>query len=162
MRGVSSHFDPNGNVLMAGRFVIEADGGSRGNPGPAAYGTVVRDAADGRIVAEAAGYLGETTNNVAEYTGLVTGLQIVARLDPEALVEARLDSKLVVEQMSGRWKIKHPDMRQLALQARDAFPPTQVTYTWVPREQNKLADALVNESLDAIAVGADGVIERLY
>ena len=64
--------------------------------------------------------------------------------------------------MSGRWKIKHPDMRQLALQARDAFPPTQVTYTWVPREQNKLADALVNESLDAIAVGADGEIERLY
>ena len=64
--------------------------------------------------------------------------------------------------MSGGWKIKHPDMRQLALQARDAFPAHQVTYTWVPREQNKLADALVNESLDAIAVGSDGEIERLY
>lgn len=147
---------------MTGRYVIEADGGSRGNPGPAAYGTVVRDASDGRVIAEAAGYLGETTNNVAEYTGLVTGLQIVARLNPDARVEARLDSKLVVEQMSGRWKIKHPDMRQLALQARDAFPPTQVTYTWVPREQNKLADALVNESLDAVEFGADGAIERLY
>lgn len=162
MRRVSADPDPNGEFLMSRQYVIEADGGSRGNPGPAAYGTVVRDANDGRIVAEAAGYLGETTNNVAEYNGLVTGLQIVARLDPEAHVEARLDSKLVVEQMSGRWKIKHPDMRQLALQARDAFPAHQVTYTWVPREQNKLADALVNESLDAIAGGSDGEIERLY
>lgn len=162
MRRVPPDPCPLGVGVVTGRYVIEADGGSRGNPGPAAYGTVVRDAADGRVVAEAAGYLGETTNNVAEYTGLVEGLRIVARLDAAAVVEARLDSKLVVEQMSGRWKIKHPDMRQLALQARDAFPPSQVSYTWVPREQNKLADALVNESLDAVEFGADGEIERLY
>ena len=159
---MSADLDQVGRVVMAGHYIIEADGGSRGNPGPAAYGTVVRDGSDGRVVAEAAGYLGETTNNVAEYNGLVVGLQLVSRLDPSATIEARLDSKLVVEQMSGRWKIKHPDMRQLALQARNAFSPAQVTYTWVPREQNKLADALVNESLDAVQFGADGQIERLY
>mgnify|MGYP003434331783 FL=1 len=145
---------------MAPDYVIEADGGSRGNPGPASYGTVVREG--DRVVAEAAGYLGIATNNVAEYTGLLRGLEIVAELDPNATVQARLDSKLVVEQMSGRWKINHPDMRDLAIRARDAFTPQQVEYCWVPREQNKLADALVNESLDAVQRGADGEILRRY
>ena len=70
----------------------------------------------------------------------------------------RLDSKLIVEQMSGRWQIKHPDMRTLAKRARAVFPPGQVTYTWVPREQNKLADALVNEMIDgALARGASRI-----
>ncbi len=147
---------------ITAHYIIEADGGSRGNPGPAAYGTVVRDAQDDRVVVEAAGYLGVATNNVAEYSGLLRGLEIVSELDPTATVEARLDSKLVVEQMSGRWKIKHPDMRELAISARNAFVPQQVTYTWVPREQNKLADALVNESLDAVEFGADGEIDRRY
>lgn len=144
-----------------GDYIIEADGGSRGNPGPAAYGTVVRDS-DNRIIAEAGGYLGETTNNVAEYNGLLKGLQIIAELDPDAKIEARLDSKLVVEQMSGRWSIKHPAMRELALQARDAISPTQVTYTWVPRAQNKAADALVNEILDAVAAGNPNPILRRF
>lgn len=140
---------------------MEADGGSRGNPGPAAYGSVVRDET-GAVVAELADYLGETTNNVAEYSGLIAGLRVVRGLDPDGLVEARLDSKLVVEQMSGRWKIKHEAMRRLALEARDAFPPSQVRYTWVPREANKAADALVNESLDAVGRGAPGTIHRTY
>lgn len=145
---------------MTADFIIEADGGSRGNPGPAAYGTVVRNALTRAVIIEAAGYLGETTNNVAEYSGLLIGLQLIAELDASARVEARLDSKLVVEQMSGRWKIKHPAMRELAIAARDAFTAEQVTYTWVPRAENTAADALVNECLDAIASGRDGEVLR--
>jgi ribonuclease H / adenosylcobalamin/alpha-ribazole phosphatase len=135
------------------RFVVEADGGSRGNPGPAAYGTVVKDAESGAVLRELAEHIGTASNNVAEYRGLIAGLQAVRELDPSATVEARLDSKLVVEQLSGRWKIKHPDMRVLALRAREVLPPAQVTYTWVPREQNKHADRLANEALDAAARG---------
>lgn len=141
-------------------IILEADGGSRGNPGPAAYGTVIRDAATGELIAELAGYLGETTNNVAEYTGLLTGLEFLARDHADATVEARLDSKLVVEQMSGNWKIKKDELRAIALRARDVFPYEQVTYTWVPRAQNAAADALVNEALDAIAAGRQSTIVR--
>ena len=95
-------------------FVVEADGGSRGNPGPAAYGALVRDASTGAVIAELGGSLGTATNNVAEYNGAIAGLRYAAQLDPDACVEVRLDSKLVVEQMSGRWQIKHPNMRDLA------------------------------------------------
>jgi broad specificity phosphatase PhoE/ribonuclease HI len=135
------------------RFIVEADGGSRGNPGPAAYGAVVRDAETGQVLAERAEYIGTETNNVAEYRGLIAGLTAAREIDPDAMVEARLDSKLVVEQLSGRWKIKHPSMRPLALQARDILPVERVTYTWVPRELNKHADRLANEALDAAARG---------
>lgn len=147
-------------MTVARSFIVEADGGSRGNPGPAAYGTVVLDAATGAVLAELAEYLGEVSNNVAEYRGAIAGLEQVRALDPEASVEVRLDSKLVVEQMSGRWKIKHPDMRELALRARDVLPAQQVTYTWVPREQNRRADALVNEMIDAALEGNGSVIAR--
>jgi len=133
---------------VARRLVVEADGGSRGNPGPAAFGTVVRDATTGAIVIEIAETLGTTTNNVAEYRGLIAGLEAVHELDPVAEVEARLDSKLVVEQMSGRWKIKHENLRGLAIRARAAHPPQLISYVWVPREQNKAADRLVNAALD--------------
>jgi probable phosphoglycerate mutase len=135
------------------RFIVEADGGSRGNPGPAAYGAVVRDAETGQVLAERAEYIGTSTNNVAEYRGLIAGLTAAAEIDPEATVEARLDSTLVVEQLSGRWKIKHPSMRPLALRAREILPVDRVTYTWVPRERNKHADRLANEALDAAARG---------
>lgn len=138
---------------MSRRFVVEADGGSRSNPGPAAYGALVRDAGTGEVLAERAEFIGTASNNVAEYSGLVAGLEAVRELDPEAEVEVRMDSKLVVEQMSGRWKIKHPDMRVLALRARDAFPPEQVRYTWVPRAENTAADRLVNQALDAALQG---------
>ncbi|MFE6589798.1 bifunctional RNase H/acid phosphatase [Streptomyces sp. NPDC057781] len=135
------------------KFVVEADGGSRGNPGPAGYGAVVLDAATGETLAEAAEYLGVVTNNVAEYRGLLAGLRAVKELDPEATVHVRMDSKLVVEQMSGRWKIKHPDMKPLAAEAARVFPPGRVTYEWIPRASNKHADRLANEAMDAGARG---------
>jgi ribonuclease H / adenosylcobalamin/alpha-ribazole phosphatase len=136
------------------RFVVEADGGSRGNPGPAAFGAIVRDAGTGDELVAIGEYLGECTNNVAEYQGLIAGLRAVASLDATASVEVRMDSKLVVEQMSGRWKIKHADMQKLALTAREILPVSQVRYTWIPREHNRAADAVVNEVLDAVAAGA--------
>ncbi|MGW7070128.1 bifunctional RNase H/acid phosphatase [Streptomyces sp. NPDC054855] len=130
-------------------FIVEADGGSRGNPGPAGYGSVVIDAATGETLREAAEYIGVATNNVAEYKGLVAGLKAAHELDPNASVHVRMDSKLVVEQMSGRWKIKHPDMKPLAAEAARVFPPAQVTYEWIPRAENKHADRLANEAMDA-------------
>ncbi|MFI6983321.1 bifunctional RNase H/acid phosphatase [Embleya sp. NPDC050154] len=135
------------------RLVVEADGGSRGNPGPAAYGALVRDAETGEVLHEVAEAIGVATNNVAEYRGLIAGLGAAHAIDPTATVEVRADSKLVVEQMSGRWKIKHADMRDLATKARGIHPPGQVTYTWIPREQNKHADRLANEAMDAAAKG---------
>ncbi|MFE9447914.1 bifunctional RNase H/acid phosphatase [Streptomyces sp. NPDC006739] len=134
-------------------FIVEADGGSRGNPGPAGYGAVVSDASTGETLAEAAEYIGVATNNVAEYRGLLAGLTAAHALDPAARVHVRMDSKLVVEQMSGRWKIKHPDMKPLAAQASRILPPGQVTYEWIPRERNKHADRLANEAMDAGARG---------
>lgn len=107
---------------MVREFIVEADGGSRGNPGPAGYGSVVIDAATGETLAEAAEYIGVATNNVAEYRGLVAGLRAAHALDPQASVHVRMDSKLVVEQMSGRWKIKHPDMKPLAAEAATVLP----------------------------------------
>ncbi|MFJ6293026.1 bifunctional RNase H/acid phosphatase [Streptomyces griseoviridis] len=138
-------------------FIVEADGGSRGNPGPAGYGAVVIDAATGETVAEANESIGVATNNVAEYRGLLAGLRTAHSLDPTATVHVRMDSKLVVEQMSGRWKIKHPDMKPLALEASRVFPADRVTYEWIPRERNKHADRLANEAMDAAgAVDAAG------
>ncbi|MFI8994894.1 bifunctional RNase H/acid phosphatase [Streptomyces sp. NPDC053542] len=138
---------------MPRTFIVEADGGSRGNPGPAGYGAVVIDSETGETLAEAAEYLGTATNNVAEYRGLVAGLRAAHALDPEAEIRVRMDSKLVVEQMSGRWKIKHPDMQPLAATAKAVFPPDRVTYEWIPRAQNKHADRLANEAMDAGAAG---------
>ncbi|GAB3598128.1 bifunctional RNase H/acid phosphatase [Angustibacter peucedani] len=138
---------------MSSRFVVEADGGSRGNPGPAGYGALVRDAATGQVLAERAESIGVASNNVAEYGGLVAGLRAAVELDPSCTVEVRMDSKLVVEQMSGRWKIKHEDMRRLALEAREVIDPSRVRYTWVPREKNKAADRLANEAMDDAAKG---------
>ncbi len=141
-------------------LVIEADGGSRGNPGPAAYGAVVLDARTGEILVELADYLGIQTNNVAEYEGVTAGLVAAQEIDPEARIEARLDSKLVVEQLSGGWAIKNAKLRELALRAKALAPPDRVRFTWVPRAQNKRADALANQSLDAAAAGRPAKIER--
>ncbi|MFF7336750.1 bifunctional RNase H/acid phosphatase [Streptomyces sp. NPDC008163] len=137
------------------RFVIEADGGSRGNPGPAGYGAVVIDPDTGETLAETAEYIGVATNNVAEYKGLVAGLRAVGALIADGpvgtgvRVRVRMDSKLVVEQMSGRWKIKHPDMKPLAAEAAAVLPGADVSYEWIPRERNKHADRLANEAMDA-------------
>ncbi|WP_411573794.1 bifunctional RNase H/acid phosphatase [Streptomyces fradiae] len=130
-------------------LVVEADGGSRGNPGPAGYGAVVLDPVSGEALVETAEYIGVATNNVAEYKGLVAGLRAARELAPDASVRVRMDSKLVVEQMSGRWKIKHPDMKPLAAEAARVFPAGRVSYEWIPRERNKHADRLANEAMDA-------------
>lgn len=144
---------------MTRSLIVEADGGSRGNPGPAAFGAVVRDGVSGAVLAEIAEYIGHATNNVAEYRGTIAGLEQARLIDATAIVEVRLDSKLVVEQMTGRWKIKHPQMQQLALQARGILPQGQVTYTWVRRAMNAHADALVNEVLDqALDGGAESIL----
>ena len=129
--------------------IVEADGGSRGNPGPSAYGALVKDAATGEVIAERGETIGVATNNVAEYHGLIAGLELAAEHAPGAEVEVRMDSKLVVEQMSGNWKIKHPSMKPLAEQAFRLAPPG-TTYTWVPRAENSRADRLANEALDGV------------
>lgn len=143
-----SLFDPEPPAdVSRRRLVVEADGGARGNPGPAAYGALVCDADTGELLAEEGQPIGEATNNVAEYRGLLAGLALAKAVDPAAEVEVRMDSKLVIEQMAGRWKIKHPDLKPLALRAASLRPPV-VTWAWVPRERNKRADALVNAALD--------------
>ena len=136
-------------------YVIEADGGSRGNPGPAGYGAVVMDAADRQVLAEAAEAIGVTTNNVAEYRGLIAGLRAVLELAGDgAEVAVRMDSKLVVEQMAGRWKIKNEGLRPLALEAAKLARRLRVTeWTWIPRARNQHADRLANEAMDAAAQG---------
>ncbi|MFG3698389.1 bifunctional RNase H/acid phosphatase [Micromonospora sp. NPDC047620] len=139
---------------MAPRVVVvEADGGSRGNPGPAGYGAVVRDLGTGEVLAERSESIGVATNNVAEYRGLIAGLEAAAELGASE-VEARMDSKLVVEQMCGRWQIKHPGLRPLAAQAAglvDRF--AAVRFSWIPRERNRHADGLANAAMDAAAAG---------
>lgn len=144
---------------MTRRLIVEADGGSRGNPGPAAFGAVVRDADTGHVLVEVAETIGDATNNVAEYRGLIAGLEQALAIDAQAQIEARLDSKLVVEQMSGRWSIKNAALRELALRARDLR--ARVQYTWVPRAENTLADALVNEALDTQRGGSQVQVLRI-
>jgi probable phosphoglycerate mutase len=142
-----------GSALTVARiFHLTADGGSRGNPGPAGYGAVVSE--DGKVIAELFEAIGIASNNVAEYRGLIAGLIKVHELDPEASVTVAMDSKLVVEQMSGRWQIKHPDMRELARQARDAHDMSRVKFSWIPREENSHADRLANKALDGAAKNA--------
>jgi probable phosphoglycerate mutase len=108
----------------------------------------VLDADTGQVLARRQGALGTTTNNVAEYQGLIAGLTAAAELGADE-VEVRMDSKLVVEQMSGRWQIKHPGLRPLAAQAADLVRRFRsVRFTWIPRERNKRADALANAAMD--------------
>jgi len=136
------------------RVLVEADGGSRGNPGPAGYGAVVLDTVSGDVLAERAEGIGRATNNVAEYRGLIAGLTAALELGDVAEVEVRMDSKLVVEQMSGRWQVKHPDMKPLAQQAMTLVRRLpRVRFSWIPREQNARADRLANEAMDAAAKG---------
>ena len=141
------------------RVIIEGDGGSRGNPGPAGYGAVVWDADRATVLAESKQAIGHATNNVAEYRALIAGLEDAAKLGAtEAAVY--MDSKLVVEQMAGRWKVKHPDLVPLHAQARTlASQVGRISYAWVPRERNKHADRLANEAMDA-AAGINGEVEK--
>ncbi|MFI5911597.1 histidine phosphatase family protein [Dactylosporangium sp. NPDC051541] len=142
------------------RVTLEADGGSRGNPGPAGYGAVVRDET-GAVVAERFAALGVTTNNVAEYSGLIAGLKAARELGADE-VDVRMDSKLVIEQMAGRWQIKHPGLRPLADEARAlAQGFALVRYAWIPREQNKDADRLANKAMDGeVSAGSPAPTEK--
>jgi probable phosphoglycerate mutase len=142
------------------KVVIEADGGSRGNPGPAGYGAVVRSEDRSTVLAEAKQAIGVATNNVAEYRGLIAGLDDALKVGATE-AEVFLDSKLLVEQMSGRWKVKHPDLIELHSQARKlAARFDRIGYTWIPRERNSHADRLANEAMDAAAVADGGDVEN--
>ncbi len=133
------------------KVLLEADGGSRGNPGPAGYGAVVWSADRSIVLAEAKQAIARATNNVAEYRGLIAGLEEAAKLHATE-VAVSMDSKLVVEQMSGRWKVKHPDLAELNAEARSlASQFDQISYTWIPRAENSHADRLANEAMDAAA-----------
>lgn len=136
---------------MTRELIVEADGGSRGNPGPAAGGAVVIDPSSGEVLAEVGVWVGTATNNVAEYSGMLAGVRRALELDPNAHLTIRMDSKLVVEQMMGRWKIKHPAMAELAHEARLLLTGTPVRFEWVPRLQNGRADKCANDAMDARA-----------
>ncbi len=132
-------------------LIIEADGGSRGNPGTAGSGAVVIDSGTGQVIREIARYIGVATNNVAEYVALIAGIQAALEINPAANLAVRMDSKLVIEQMSGGWKIKHPDMISLGAQVQEVIRGKNITWQWIPREQNTLADALANRAMDELA-----------
>jgi probable phosphoglycerate mutase len=129
------------------RATLYADGGARGNPGPAGSGAVLLDE-QGNVIAEVNRSLGHATNNVAEYTGLIIGLEEALRRGIDEL-DVRMDSLLVVQQMKGLWRIKHPGLKPLALRAGELlarFPKRTIEH--VPRELNSLADAQVNRAID--------------
>ncbi len=129
------------------------DGGARGNPGPAAAAAVVTDAASGAELDEATRYLGDSvTNNVAEYHGLLLGLERARAVGADE-VEVVNDSELIAKQVNGEYKVKHPDMKALhaeALAALSSFSSWSIRS--VPRAKNADADALVNQALDAAAL----------
>jgi ribonuclease HI len=132
---------------------VFADGGARGNPGPAAIGAVVLDTTSDppRRLATVSEAIGETTNNVAEYRAVIAGLEAAARFRPR-VVHVRADSLLVVSQLRGEWKVKHAGLRPLYEQARALLRQfEQVDLEHVRREHNADADALVNAALDALA-----------
>jgi broad specificity phosphatase PhoE/ribonuclease HI len=133
------------------KVIVEADGGSRGNPGPAGYGSVVWTADRENVLAEGKQAIGHATNNVAEYRGLIAGLEEAVKVGATE-VDVRMDSKLVVEQMSGRWQVKHPDLKVLIEQAKAvATKFDRISYAWIPRAENAHADRLANEAMDAAA-----------
>ena len=132
---------------MPGVIRLFTDGAARGNPGPAGLGVVIADS-EGMKLAGASGYLGEVTNNVAEYRALIAGLRKVADWNPDR-VDVFMDSKLVVEQMKGNFKIKNAELQKLSRQAHDLVGQLrEVTFTYIPREQNRGADALANRAID--------------
>lgn len=130
------------NTTLTGHF----DGASRGNPGVAGAGSVIFDAR-GEVVASRAEHLGTRTNNEAEYMGLIDLLELARDLGAREIT-VRGDSKLVISQMRGEWKIKEPRLAELASRAREIASGMNVTYEWVPRERNKAADALSNKAID--------------
>jgi ribonuclease H / adenosylcobalamin/alpha-ribazole phosphatase len=135
--------------MTESHFSVYTDGGSRGNPGPAAYGYVIY-APSGELVAQGSRYIGPTTNNQAEYQGIVAALEALNEMAVAQSVTCFLDSQLVVRQINGIYKMKHPDLKPWLdkinqLRATIKFP---LSFVDVPRSENKYADALVNAALD--------------
>ena len=129
-------------------LVLFADGASRGNPGPASLGAVL--VRDGEEIARISRSLGVRTNNYAEYSAVIAGLEYVLDQGLEKDLLIRMDSKLVVEQLSGRWKIKHPDLMELARVAQVLLRQLNAKLEWIPRELNFLADEAANQALDGL------------
>jgi ribonuclease H / adenosylcobalamin/alpha-ribazole phosphatase len=125
---------------------VYCDGASRGNPGPASYGVSIVDS-NGKPIAEFGEALGIRTNNYAEYQGVIAALRYLSDTDYRD-VTIRMDSKLVIEQLAGRWKVKSPDMRELVAEASRLLGPFKATLEWIPREENSRADELANQALD--------------
>lgn len=137
------------------KVLVEVDGGARGNPGPAGYGAVVWSPDRGTVLAESKAAIGRATNNVAEYRGLIAGLEAAAEVGATD-VDVFMDSKLLVEQMSGRWRVKHPDLTPLHRRAGELARTFQrITYTWIPRADNSHADRLANEAMDDAVGGSE-------
>ncbi len=129
-------------------ILIYTDGGSRGNPGPSGAGAVLYDKETNEVLAEISEYLGKQTNNVAEYTALLLALQKAKELEAER-VHCRLDSELIVKQMSGEYRVKNEHLAKLFVQIwnlRQQF--VDVTFEHVRREKNKVADQLANDAMD--------------
>jgi ribonuclease H / adenosylcobalamin/alpha-ribazole phosphatase len=129
-------------------LVLFADGASRGNPGPASLGAVL--VRDGEEIARICKPLGIRTNNFAEYSAVIAGLEYVLEHGLEKQLLIKMDSKLVVEQLSGRWKIKHPDLMELARIAQSLLRQLDAKLEWIPRELNFLADEAANQALDGL------------
>lgn len=134
------------------KLIIHSDGGARGNPGPAAIGVVIEDES-GKVIEEVSRVIGDSTNNIAEYTAVLEGLKALKTRFTEGTSEIeidwRLDSELVVKQLSGEYKVKNPGLREIYQDIQDLrvhFPKLHLKH--VPREENKHADRLVNEALD--------------
>jgi ribonuclease HI len=143
-------------AMAGGALRLYTDGAARGNPGPAGIGIVV-EAEDGTRLWGGCAYVGETTNNQAEYRALIAGLRKVAEWGP-ARVDVFMDSKLVVEQVSGRYKVKNADLKPLVVEAqRLAAEFPAVSFSYVPRARNAAADALANRGIDDHTAKASGV-----
>lgn len=134
-------------------YVIYADGGARGNPGPAAYGFVIYNSDGVKIYGEG-GKIGKTTNNVAEYSAVISALKWLSEQsiihNEQSIIKVFLDSQLVTEQLSGRWKIKNENLRNLFFTVKNLEQKigAKFTYTHILREKNREADTLVNMALD--------------
>lgn len=134
------------------RARMYADGGSRGNPGPAASGAVIyelHDGEEGEVLAEVSKFLGNTTNNQAEYMAIVIGLRAAKKLGIEGL-DVRLDSELAVKQLNGQYKVRNPEIAKRfaeVYELRQAF--REIRFSHIRREKNTVADAIVNKELDA-------------
>lgn len=134
------------------KIIIHTDGGARGNPGPAGIGVVITE--EGKVLQELQAYIGAQTNNFAEYEALIRALKETRKLFGEKLhdveVEVRMDSELVVRQIQGRYKVKEPTLKEKFREVQQLLQTIpHISFVHVRREQNKRADELVNEAIDA-------------